>query len=426
MKKKFLVFVMICLAFIGLNIQPAKAAEVDILINKLVEKNIISQDEATQLISDIQKEVAREDEEIKTVVAEAAKEEAKNNKQVLPRWVENVTLSGDVRVRYQAENTDNDGNPLRERWRLRLRAGVDAKVNSNWKAGFGVATGNDDPRSTNQTLENEFQTPDIRLDYAYGQYATTNKVFSLTAGKFKNPIWTVKDMMWDTDVMPEGLSAAFNFKASDKLNFFVMPAYFILDEDKATENDPAMVAIQPGMSWTMNDKLNLKIAGTYYDFRNVKGTDMSTIFTRGSNSTDAEGLWLYDHDSVAFDAELKITPGSFIEYASIFGNYVKSDADTDNTGWLAGVKFGNERVIEFGKWLFIYNYRSLEKDAWVEWLPDSEFYNGMTGAEGNEFELIIGLSKNVSFGIDYYMDAPIDNPDKKDQTLIQADLVLKF
>jgi hypothetical protein len=426
MKKRLLVMVFMCLALIGLNAQVSKAAEVDVLINKLLEKNVISQDEAVQLMEDMKKEGARENEAMKTVVAEAAKEEGKKNKQVLPKWVENLTLSGDVRVRYQTEDTENDNAVSRTRTRLRLRSGIDAKVNSNWKAGFGLASGNDDPRSTNQTFENEFQTPDIRLDYAYGTYTTTNKIFSLTAGKFKNTIWTVKDLMWDTDVMPEGLSTSFNFKASDKLNFFVTPVYLILDEISAAKDDPAMMVIQPGMTWKINDKLNLKVAGSYYDFLNVKGTKMTTDHTKGSNSKDAAGLWIYDLDSMAFDAELGMKIGSIVEYASLFGNYVKSDADSDNTGWLAGIKFGNEKVSEFGNWQVIYNYRNLEKDAWAEWLPDSDFYSGKTGVKGSEVEVTFGLSKNVTFGIDYYMSKLIDDPLKRDQTLLQADLVVKF
>jgi len=427
MKKRFLVFVMMCIAFIGINTQNAKAAEVDILINKLLEKNIISQDEATQLISDMQKEGARENEAIKTVVAEIAKEEAKNNKQVLPKWVENMTLSGDFRIRYQTEDVDNDNNPSRNRWRIRLRTGVESKINDQWKAGFGFATGGGDngadPISRNQTLQDEFQAPGLRVDYAFAQYAP-NKNITMVAGKFKNPIWTTKDLIWDADANPDGLAATFSFKASDKLSFFVTPVYYVLDEFK-TGADPAMLAIQPGMNWKINDSVNFKVAGAYYANKNVKGNDMS-IWSQGNNSKDAAEKWLYDLSSTVFDGELGVKLPFFLKNVSLFGEYVKSDADTDNTGWLAGLKLGDEKVKESGQWQFIYNYRNLEKDGWVDWLPDSDFYSGKTGVKGSEFELTCGLSKNVTFGLDYYKSAPIDNPNKKDQTLLQADLVFKF
>jgi len=437
MKKRFLIFVMMCLAFAGLNAQ-AGAAEVDILINKLLEKKVITQDEATQLISDMQQEGARENDAIKTVVAEAAKEEAKNNKQVLPKWVENMTLAGDLRVRYQTQDVDGDDKDARNRLRLRLRPTLETKINDKWKLGFGLATGGDDPISTNQTLENEFQTPDIRLDYAYAQYAP-NKTFKIMAGKLKNPLYTTKDLMWDSDARPDGLAAAFNFKASEKIGFSVTPAYFVLDENKNSKDDPAMIVFQPGMTWKINDKISLKLAGAYYDFQNVKGSDMSD-HSQGTNSIieidntpedeeddDYSIEWMYELDSTALDAQLDFKPGTFIKYVSLFGEYVKSDADTNNTGWLAGITFGDEKVSEFGNWQVTYNYRNLEKDAWVDWLPDSDFYDGETGVEGNEFEVTFGLSKNVTFGIDYYSSKHnIDDPSDDNLSLIQADLVIKF
>jgi hypothetical protein len=91
-----------------------------------------------------------------------------------------------------------------------------------------------------------------------------------------------------------------------------------------------------------------------------------------------------------------------------------------------GFILGDEKVSEFGNWQFTYNYRNLEKDAWVDWLPDSDFYEGDTGVKGSEFEFTFGLSKNVTFGIDYYSNQPIDNPDKENMSLIQTDLVVKF
>ena len=428
MKKRLLVIVMMCLAFIGLNAQASKAAEVDILINKLVEKKIITQDEATQLIADMAKEGPRENAEIKTIVAEAAKEEAKNNKQVLPSWVQNMTISGDFRTRYQTEDVSNDGLPSRDRWRIRLRTGVESKINDQWKVGFGFATGGgsdgSDPISRNQTLENEFQAPSLRVDYAYAQY-TPNKNVTIMAGKFKNPLWTTKDLIWDGDANPDGLAATFNFKASDKINFFITPAYFILEEDKASKNDPAMIAIQPGMNWKINDSVNLKVAGAYYDNMNVKGSDMS-LWSQGTNSRDSNKKWIYDLSSTAFEAEASFKLPFFLKNASLFGEHIKSDADTDNTGWLAGIKLGDEKVKELGQWQFIYNYRNLEKDGWVDWLPDSDFYNGKTGVKGSEYELTFGLRKNVTFGLDYYADQPIVNLSNKNMKVLQVDLVVKF
>jgi polyhydroxyalkanoate synthesis regulator phasin len=56
MKKRLFVMAMICIVLIGFNTRVPQAAEVDILINKLVEKRIITQDEATQLMDEMRKE----------------------------------------------------------------------------------------------------------------------------------------------------------------------------------------------------------------------------------------------------------------------------------------------------------------------------------------------------------------------------------
>jgi hypothetical protein len=79
--------------------------------------------------------------------------------------------------------------------------------------------------------------------------------------------------------------------------------------------DPAMMLIQQGVDWNINNHISLNIAGTYYDFMHIKGSDM-TIHSHGTNSRNAKGQWLYDFNSIAIDAELGVKLPFFIEYAS--------------------------------------------------------------------------------------------------------------
>ncbi len=433
MKKIALMIALIGMVSISLGLGNARAGEVDILINKLVEKKILSQSEASQLLDEMQKETSRQKEEIKQVAAEAAKAEAKGASVKLPSWVENTKFKGDFRLRYQRDDTENDGNPVRNRGRIRLRAGVESRVNDQWEAAFGLATGGTDPRATNVTMDNEFEHPDIRLDYAYAKYSP-NRIISIAGGKIKNPIWGTKDMLWDSDIRPEGVAAGIETKISPNMEFFITPAFFILEEFANSSKDAAMALIQPGIDWKVTDSVNFKIAGTYYNFYNVKGSNMS-VHSSGTNST-VGGLWIYDYDSIAADAELGVKLSGMVPYFSLFGQYVVSDADDrdldgykDNKGWLAGFKIGNESIKELGQWQFVYDYRKLEKDAWPDWLPDSDFYGGGTGVKGSEFEFTVGLHKNVNFGITYYMTEPIrlaPGALPADQTLLQADLAVKF
>jgi hypothetical protein len=62
--------------FLGFVNTPVMAGEVDVLINKLVEKGILTRSEAEGLLTEMQKEGEREKEEIKDVAVKAAKQEA--------------------------------------------------------------------------------------------------------------------------------------------------------------------------------------------------------------------------------------------------------------------------------------------------------------------------------------------------------------
>jgi len=86
----------------------------------------------------------------------------------------------------------------------------------------------------------------------------------------------------------------------------------------------------------------------------------------------------------------------------------------------------NTKVKEFAQWQVKYNYRRLEQDAWLDFLPDSNFYGGQTDVQGNEIEAAFGLAKNVTIGLDYYKTEPIDKKPSIEKDLLQLDIVLKY
>jgi len=118
-------------------------------------------------------------------------------------------FSGDVRVRGEAYN--QQGIPDRNRARLRVRFGVDGKLNEDFTAGFALATGSlGDPSSTNETLTNVFDRKTIALDRGFITYnPIAHHWLSLTGGKFAYT-WQRTSVTFDPDLNPEG----FNEKAS--------------------------------------------------------------------------------------------------------------------------------------------------------------------------------------------------------------------
>jgi polyhydroxyalkanoate synthesis regulator phasin len=412
----------------------ANAGEVESLIKKLEEKGILSATEAKDLIGEMEKENQKQQEEITQAAKNAAVEETKGKS--IPKWAEKIVFKGDFRLRYQYEDTDNDNNPSRSRGRYRLRAGVVADIHDQWKAGFGITSGGANPRSTLQSFDNGFETPDLRLDYAFASYMPY-KFVTITGGKFKNPIWQPTVFLWDSDIRPEGIAAQFKYKLDqgEGIELFATPAFFVLDEFNATTKDPVMWLLQAGAKWNVTDGIYLKGAGTYYAPDNVEGN--SFTYSAGTNSTDAAGDLVNDYNAIVGDLEAGFTFPGPVPFAAVVGQYVKSDADApsggagfdDDEGWLAGFKFGHKKLDQFGTWLFGYNYRRLERDAWPDFLPHSSFYNGSTNAKGHEFVLKFGIHKNIDLTVDYFRTEQIrldaDNLDRK-QDWLAVELNLKW
>src|SRR3989338_2753759 len=181
--KKWIILILV-VGFAGLIASQAfaGATQVDALIEKLVDKGILTRAEGIKLKG----EIAAEE---KLVMEEHAK-------QTLPDFVKNMKLKGDLRTRMQYEKKSNDTEG-RTRARLRYRLGIESKVTDNVKVAAGLASGGAEPRSTNQTLQNSFEQPDIRLNYAAGEW-TPAKWAKIVVGKFeKKPyLWAPTDMLW--------------------------------------------------------------------------------------------------------------------------------------------------------------------------------------------------------------------------------------
>ncbi|MGD2149278.1 MAG: putative porin [Desulfobacterales bacterium] len=420
MKKIFLMFILMGIFVIpavnGNN--PVWAGETDVLIDILQKKGILTPREAKEVLSEIQVEKDKEKAAVKAPVKEVERAEVK-----LPKWLENTKVKGDFRFRYQYEDKDDDSNDSRDRWRIRWRFGFETEINERWKTGFRLASGQDDPRSRNLTLDDTFDTSNVQLDLAYAQF-DPHKNWRLVAGKFKNPLWQTKDLLWDSDINPEGISVQFlNYKINN-FELFATPGFFVLDEIKSDTGDPWLGLIQAGAKMKLTDSLSFKFAGAFYSFQDLEGNDFD--YSEGTNSRDAGGNFKYDYDAIGIDAELGMKLSGPVPYLGIFGQYVNSDVSDDDLGYLAGLKFGHKKVKKFGQWQVKYNYRRLEKDAWPDFLSDSDFYGGETDVQGNEIEFKFGLAKNVTLGVDYYLTERIEREPDQEQDVIQVDLVLKY
>jgi hypothetical protein len=132
-------------------------------------------------------------------------------------------FSGDIRVRGESFIQSYAGCGAacadRNRARIRVRLGIDGKLNEDFIGGLALATGANvngaasfqDPVSTNQTLTDFFERKTIGLDRGFITYNPHQfKALSLTGGKWAYS-WNRTPLTFDSDLNPEGFNAKLNF-----------------------------------------------------------------------------------------------------------------------------------------------------------------------------------------------------------------------
>jgi len=304
-------------------------------------------------------------------------------------WAEMIRIKGDLRYRYEYKATDDDTTT--DRHRIRARIGAYAKVNDNVDAGIRLATGdNEDPTSTNQTLDGDFEKKDVWVDLAYITLGCEQiEGLSATFGKMKQPWVSVSDLIFDTDVNPEGISSAYEF-GSDTVSLTAIVAYHMLD-DKGTGNDDNLTSGQIAAETDLSDSVKLTAgAGAYY---------YSEL-----NYELVDGF-------VQADIDTDLLP------IKVYGEYLNNTASgvSEDTAWIVG--FGTTCPITGVK--IGYNYRDIETDSVNPDLDDSDF--GGAG-KGHKISAKYGIAKNTTIGSTYFRT----ERGGSDYDVLQLDLVVKF
>lgn len=307
-------------------------------------------------------------------------------------WTDTVKLKGDFRYRY--ETIDVEGIDKRERNRIRARAEVAAKLPNDVDVGIGVASGGDDPVSSNQTLGGGGTTKDLRLDLAYFKWRATDNLY-LQAGKYKNPLYKPQKsaLMWDGDWRPEGLSAGWSSQ-----HLFTTFFGNWLESDSKKSNEAFAWGLQGGMKFDLG-AARMTAALAYYDFPTAGETPYFDDDFFGNSSID--GVYLYDYEMIELGADIGMNV--FDMPFSVFANYVQNqDADDYDTGWLAGAQIG--KASGYGTWQIAYQYQDLEADAVLGLLSDSDFAGGGTDGKGHRLTGAYGINKKWKVGFTWFID----------------------
>ena len=191
----------------------ARAQDAGALLDLLVKKKLITDQEAEEVRGELTRDAAQ----------------TSAGKWKLSTPINEVELYGDMRVRYeqrQGETPDFEpGSPgphdtlKRSRERYRLRLGLRGTLMDDWFFGLRFETSTN-PRSTNVTFGDDAgpfgkTTDTIGVGQAYLGYSGFRDI-RLTAGRMPNPLVTTL-MVWDADINPEGLAQ--QWKHTYNLNF---------------------------------------------------------------------------------------------------------------------------------------------------------------------------------------------------------------
>jgi hypothetical protein len=389
----------------------ARANEIDILVQKLVDKNVLSQNEAKVILEETKQDVALQNAE------------AKND--MIPKWVQTMKWNGDFRLRYEWRNKPSSNVAQNryddKRWRFRSRFGFTSNVTKDVLFGLRLASGSaTDPTSTNQTMGNYFTSKYVGFDQVYIKYTPSWLLKNLTviSGKMPNPFMCT-DLVWDGDVTPEGVALQYEYPLSSNVKMFANLAGFIYydkfnvanatssnDQYKRDGDDSYIMLPQAGIEYKVADDWKLKAALAYMAFTGIEDTPVTPYGAKGNTTfyhlplSDTTVYYRYGYQLI--NPTIELSGKVFDVPIKFVGDYAhNTQAPVANDGWQLGSVIGAGKKAR--DWQIAYFYKRLEKDAVFGALTDSDFGYGGTGHRGHIFKGQYNITDNWQVALTYFM-----------------------
>ena len=353
-----------------------------------------------------------------------------------------IKFVGDIRLRSQ---TIKDEESTQSKFRYRVRAGFQAKVNDNTKIEFMLATGEGDPVSTNQDFGNGFSGANVIIDIADIYYEYGYHSF-IRAGKMKLPFYRVQknQMLWDNDLRPEGIFTKYKLLQ----NTDITVGAFIVRGDAQTpkQNDTNTTLSNPeGDSvylYTTQVVQHLgyfRVGASANVYSSLKGESPYVMYNSGKyseggsandgqgknlskgNSLDANGNYLYDYYLAEVFAKYKITDSLAVGIDYIYNFAIKENNHAFNISLMYG------KLKKNGDYKLGYYYRDTQKDAVLGAYSDSDFAGGYTDSKGHQLMAGYQLAKNTQLAVTYiYSTKYVSTPIPENFQCLHLDLKFKF
>jgi len=430
------------------------------LVNALVTKGILTEDEAALLSKQHAGESKARDQKVKSKLS-------------ISKYLDEGKLYGDIRVRQEWRSANEYGgndSVDRSRQRYKITLGFKTKISDNWFTDIALAMGSKG-RSDNATLggggyaeaKEELFVKRAMLGWKPTDWLT------LQAGRIKNPLYT-KPMVWDKDLTWDGASWKTKYKMSKQTTISTTGGVNTMQGDDTQSRE--------GTDKDSQYQLSGQVIGKHlFDKKSGPSAKVGLTYTMYTN--DDDGGVAFDPTAEGNTAQTYINDLSLIEIPAdykmmvknglgmtVFGDYAYNiDGSDRRDAWINSGAGGNEGGsdndsaflvgIGFGSYK---DFKALDKgkqkkgdwkgNLWYQEVGtysvdpnhvDSDIFDSKVNLKGIAFKGQYMIEDNVKFNI-AYAHGEIDDKsvgctpgvagDTKmcidDMDLIQLDVTYKF
>lgn len=360
------------------------------------------------------------------------------------KWAEKIKLYGDFRLRAEQIDDEEMGerNKGRARAMVRFRVGVKTKISDELSVDARLATGaGSEPTSTNFTLGRDWDKGDFWLDRAYLQWQPKSmEGLTVLAGKMGMPFVSVSNLIWDSDVNPEGVAAQYAWKFTEETEAFINAGGFWVEEN-SSDAEIAMWGVQGGLTHKIDEDQSLTGGVTYYDYANIKGDEVLSYdddYARGGNTvSDVGGDLFYEYDYNIVEMFGEYSHKMLGLPSGLYGQYVNNAASgvSADQGWLLGYRLNKAK--KAGTWQISYDYRDQQRDSVLGAFAETDSFGGGIGGRSHCLSYTYKFTDNVAGSLGYwYADRAqslsddsgigVSNKASDQMQRIRAELVISF
>ena len=410
------------------------------LVDLLVKKGIVTDQEAKQLQAELAKITASTTPAPKLDFYSGLTE---------------LRFSGDLRIRYeyrQGESPSGD-NAERTRFRYRLRPTITGQLGSDWFFGFRLENGSGN-RSSYGTFADSAGPWNKTNDGVYvGQVYLGYKAspdLTIYAGRMPNPFVNTL-MVWDGDINPTGVAEQYK-ATTGATTYFANFGQFLYDSGNpqnslapaASHQDQYLLGWQAGATIKVNKTDSIQFAPTIYEYVNNKPSskNFAGAFSP-SNPAAINNLLVLD---MPFEYAFTV-PGAASNriFADVAYNtdgkerakkFGRPDLDNQVYAWQLGYQYGKAK--HRGEWEAKAFYQDTGLFAVDPNLVDSDIFDSRVNMKGAVFTANYLITDAVTFTLTYANGAASNKsavtagtgdlsvPTLNKFNLLQVDLVAKF